>query len=394
VNQSRFFRRHPAVTRFGVTAVACALALAATEGFLAWRHTPIPAAPNRSIRLREYQTLTDMRMAVPDEVVRDPASELPTEVSLRVDIDGFIEPSRVHEEPDLSVVFLGGSSTECLWVPERQRFPYLVGRLLEQSHPGTKVNSFNGGRSANHSLHSIAALLGKVIPLAPDVCVMMHNCNDLAVLMYGETYWNTRIDERDMLEKRWRHESVFSRTRALVYQIIPRTYELIEGLLTGTAGAVQDDMASLRSRRVSVDRAFVELYFRRSLRTFIEMCRIWDIEPVLMTQANRITKEQVPHFSRLYGRLEKNFGLEYAGYFELYHRMNDVIRDIGKQHGVQVIDLAAAMPQDAEHLYDPFHLTSAGSQLAATIICPALAPRLQARALPDGPAASSDPRSR
>ena len=51
---------------------------------------------------------------------------------LRVDRQGFIMPAKIHDHPDLTIAFLGGSTTECTYVDEDQRFPYLVGRLLER----------------------------------------------------------------------------------------------------------------------------------------------------------------------------------------------------------------------------------------------------------------------
>ena len=56
-------------------------------------------------------------------------------------------PSKVHDHPDLTLAFLGGSTTECIYVDENNRFPYLAGRLIEEQ-TGLKVNSYNAGRAA------------------------------------------------------------------------------------------------------------------------------------------------------------------------------------------------------------------------------------------------------
>ena len=37
---------------------------------------------------------------------------------LRVDRQGFIMPSKIHDHPDLTIAFLGGSTTECIYVDE------------------------------------------------------------------------------------------------------------------------------------------------------------------------------------------------------------------------------------------------------------------------------------
>ena len=93
--------------------------------------------------------------------------------------------------PDKVIVFLGGSTTECMFVDEDHRFPYVAGQILEQE-TGAKINSYNGGMSGSNSLNAIDILINKVIPLKPDVVVFMENINDLSTLLYEGTYWNKR----------------------------------------------------------------------------------------------------------------------------------------------------------------------------------------------------------
>ncbi len=61
-------------------------------------------------------------------------------------------------------------------------------------------------------------------------------------------------------------------------------------------------------------------------------------------------------------------------FIELYARFNQAIREVGKANGVQVIDLAALIPQDRQYLYDVVHLNTRGSRLAAQLISERLQP--------------------
>src|SRR4030042_516486 len=108
---------------------------------------------------------------------------------------------RKHQRPpDLPIDFFGGSTTECVYVDEDNRVPYLAGRLLErQTH--LKVNSYNAGRSGNDTLHCINVLMNKVVNLKPDLVVLMENINDLAILMYDKTYWNHHPSRSPLMEK-------------------------------------------------------------------------------------------------------------------------------------------------------------------------------------------------
>jgi hypothetical protein len=149
--------------------------------------------PQRYVEFREWQPGMKFR-AAPPQIRRDnPGGPVLDVYPMDIDGDGFIMPSRVYTKPDLTIVFLGGSTTETMYVAPETRFPYLVGRLLEQ-RTGLKINSFNAGRSGNNAMLSSAVMLGKLLPLHPDYVVIMSNGTDLGVLSRFGTYWNDSSD--------------------------------------------------------------------------------------------------------------------------------------------------------------------------------------------------------
>jgi hypothetical protein len=235
---------------------------------------------------------------------------------IATDKNGFIMPSDVHSTPDLRIVFLGGSTTECLYMEETERFPYLVGRELEKKL-GKKINTYNGGVSANESMHSLNILINKVLPMKPDYVVMMHNINDLLILRSQGGYGYA-----DSLKSHVQtSKNVFTR-----HQFPPST--------------------------ISYDPEDLTEAFSRNLNMFISICRIHKIVPILMTQANRVDNDP------------------------LYHRFNEIICEVGKQEKVRVIDLANQIPSTADLFYDSYHYTAKGSRIAAEIIMTALVDEL------------------
>ncbi|MDO9084096.1 MAG: hypothetical protein Q7U56_12530, partial [Humidesulfovibrio sp.] len=115
----------------------------------------------RFIVLREPRPHQDISKHPAKELLESADGLVDRAYRLRVDKDGYIIPSRVHEKADLSIVFLGGSTTECHYMNEEERFPYIVGRRLEQM-TGLRINSYNSGMAGNNSLHSVFLLQGKV----------------------------------------------------------------------------------------------------------------------------------------------------------------------------------------------------------------------------------------
>ena len=188
---SAWYRRHP---RWALTAVALAgVALTVGVAEVALRVVapppPVPTRGERSLRLREWEPDLDLERAPPPEWVDRADGLADRTVRFATDRDGWIRPSRSDDAPDRTVVFLGGSTTECYFVADSLRFPALVGRQLGR-RLGLRVDALNGGRSGNHAMHSVELLVGKAVPEAPDVVVLMHAVNDLTTLLREGDYWN------------------------------------------------------------------------------------------------------------------------------------------------------------------------------------------------------------
>ncbi len=169
-DQSRktWLERHPKKIIFLlVFLVVCGLAMV-TEKILALKAGNLrhPQGVKRYIKLREFEPGYADVLLPPKEALTVSDTLVRRDYLIRVDDNGFIMPSKVHEHPDLVLAFLGGSTTECIYDDENNRFPYLAGHLLEEK-TGLKVNSYNAAKSGNDSLHSINVLLNKVVALKP-----------------------------------------------------------------------------------------------------------------------------------------------------------------------------------------------------------------------------------
>ncbi len=323
------FEKHPKKTLLGlIIVILLALYGAASIKFLNNKYTEfenksikklahqkyvgqiIDANIGRFIKLREYRPNQEKYERPSRNYLKNIAPSTLERKYYRVatDENGFIKPSNIHENPEVKIVFLGGSTTECLYMEENERFPYLVGRMIEEN-TGKKTNSYNGGVSANESLHSINVLVNKVLPMKPTMVVMMHNINDLVILRSQGTYWY-----QDSLKSHVQTaKNVFTR-----FEFPPKNE-------TFDNQAISDE-------------------FRHNLQTFIAICKIRNIIPILMTQGNRVKDDL------------------------LYHRFNDIIREVGESEKVMVIDLAKEIPSEPVYFYDAYHYTPAGAKLAATTI--------------------------
>ena len=286
--------------------------------------------------------------------------------------NGFIKPSKRYADPDLSLVFLGGSTTECMFMEEENRFPYVVGAILERE-TGKRINAYNGGLSGNNSLHAIDLLVNKVIPLKPRVVVFMENINDLSTLLYEKTYWN-KNNVRAPIETLVKGKLI---GKMLKEVLIPNLNEAWRNFTRTVWPQEEDEFAQAHKQKLTLDRDGLAREFAMNLQMFVDICRDRSITPVLMTQGNRITAKPDPVVATYIGQYSRDTGVAYQDFKAVYDRFNDTIRQVGQKNGVLVIDLAKEVPPDKEHFYDMVHFNDAGSIYAAKIIAAQLQPLIQ-----------------
>jgi len=91
-----------------------------------------------------------------------------------------------------------------------------------------------------------------------------------------------------------------------------------------------------------------------------------------MTQQNRFTSPPDAYIAKSMQRMETDFGIAYADYYDLYVMMNDLIRSVAAEQDVPLIDLDRSIPKSREFMYDSVHFNDQGSLLAAQVIAESL----------------------
>jgi hypothetical protein len=377
-----WFERHPKKTIVGLVVILILAATYGAEKLLAsinHTHNLVLFTERRYINLREILPGVDTVDVPTDKTVRESDDLVQKPYRVRTDARGFMLPYNRYEKPDLSLVFLGASTVACIYVEEENRYPYLVGQLLEQK-TGKKITSINSGVGGNNSLHSLDILLNKIIPARPDVVVMMHNINDLVALIYDRTYWSKNPTRAAIVNfsfyKNLTGLKALSTLARDMY--IPNLHAATRILSKKIFGKKlkdpDDEFASIRGKKLTVDEAHILDEFKMNLNTFINICRARRITPVLMTQFNRYKGNPDPKVIKAMQGFESDSKIPMDEFMELYAKFNDAIREVGKANGVLVIDLAALIPQDKQYMYDVVHLNTRGSKLAAQLISERLQP--------------------
>ena len=349
----------------------------------------------RLLRLREWAPGRIQTFAAPEGQANDLIGPVDHEYELRIDSAGFIWPSIVHAQPDFEIAFLGGSTTECLYVRPTMRFPHLVGRMLE-ARTGLKINSLNAGKSGNNSMHSVVNYLAKVAPRRPRFVVLMEAVNDIGVLNREKTYWNNSKDlslvvSERMLERRRPVEDFVRRLRE---HTVPYTYRVVRRGLDALAQSIKKVSAPLapaphavpaRPAKMTIvapdeseirRRELLRASFEPALRSFVRLAKAWGSEPILMTQVRVLATAEVDNEVSDFLSPEQlskgNFNA--ASFASIHDYANAIIRHVAVSEGALLIDLVGARQWTRDDVYDGLHFTETGSRHMAETIDQALAP--------------------
>ena len=378
--ENNWLERNPKKTIACIIFIILMASIYGMERFLAYKNNGIGynfALKNRAIALREFRPLLkEYNYPAKEDEPYDTIEK--KNYLLRVDGNGFIMPSEKYSNPDISLVFLGDSVTAELLVDEEKRFPYLTGVFLEKEM-GININSINASRTANNTMNTLDVLLNKIIPMKPDIAIMMHNNNDVAIMLYEKTYWNNSPSRCLIFDiNEYALNNFFKITRDKFIPNIARELRLAGARLrtllrTKSMDKSNDEFTKMRNTKVNYNTAEMVEQFEMNLQTFITICKIRKITPVLMTMASRFT--EIPD-KAIIDRF-KGVAISYEEYKHIFDLFNDSIRKKTLENDILLIDLADKIPPEKEFIYDVIHYNNSGSMKAAEVIKDNLKPLLQ-----------------
>jgi lysophospholipase L1-like esterase len=198
-------------------------------------------------------------------------------------------------------------------------------------------------------------------------------------MLYEKTYWNnspTRCLIFDTNE--YILNNFFKIIRDKFIPNVSRELRLAEARLrtllrTRGIDKSNDEFAKMRNTKVNYNTLEMVEQFEMNLQTFITICKIRKITPVLMTMASRFTENPDKAIIDRF----KDVVISYQEYKHLFDLFNDSIRKKALENDILLIDLAAAIPPKKEYIYDVIHYNNSGSIRAAEIIKDNLKPLLQ-----------------
>ena len=279
----------------------------------------------------------------------------------------------------LTIITVGGSTTECFYLSDGQTWTDILGRELQQDFTRVWIN--NAGLDGHSTFGHLQLLQDYILKLKPKCLLFLVGINDLG--RDDLTAYDVGGEGLDIIKPRPRalnilanHSAFFSLVlnlsrylegynRGLVHrQVDPEKLEKLDHLEAGYAAGIK--------------RQHQEKYLRPyagRLAELVRRCRANHIEPVLLTQPALYGQAVDPTTGVNLGTIEVGSSNGKLAW-ELLELYNDVTRQLGQRQDLPVIDLARQLPKDSLYFYDFFHFTTEGAARVAGIICRDLSPFL------------------
>jgi lysophospholipase L1-like esterase len=299
---------------------------------------------------------------------------------------------------DLTIVTVGGSTTECFDLAEDKTWPHDLSVNLQRRFQPLWLN--NAGLSGNSTFGHAILMQDYLVKLQPKVVIFLVGINDLGIR--GERDFDERIHEVNFrsLERFLASAAVHSELAAAALNLY-RYYFPKSTMINNQNDPQETDLKKLPHFEVSPEQlvALIKEHrdhylgpYQRRLEKLITMCQAHHILPVLVTQPVLYGDVTDPATGVNLAHKFVAKDMDGATAWDILELYNDVTRKVGREQGVLVIDLAREMPKNSKYYFDLMHYTNAGAARVADIIAAHLTPVL-AQKFPQYYRGSADPQA-
>lgn len=276
----------------------------------------------------------------------------------------------------LSIIAVGGSTTECRFLNDDHTWPFLTGERLKKKFRNIWLN--NAGLDGHSSFGHQVMLSDHLAQLKPKVILFLMGINDVesdrpsfhdklntrgAYPDFKHYLYNNleTVNLAVNLARGWRAQRLNNTTQALKLPRKGNELFLSEAQI---------------QQRLSGQELFLSLYGKR-IEQLIDTCRYYQIQPVFITQPSLYGSgtDSLTMANLALSKIDEDMNGEL--FWRLLERYNTRLRKTCERSGTPVIDLAARMPKNGIYYYDATHFTNEGAAQVSGIVAEGLSHVLQ-----------------
>jgi len=282
----------------------------------------------------------------------------------------------------LTIITVGGSTTECSFITDGKTWPDLLRDRLRKNFSHVWLN--NAGFDGHSTFGHIVLMEDYIIKIKPKVALFLIGTNDFGIDDTTE-YDNINIGRISFTSFKMMIKSLSAHSEFLSLGL--NFYRLILARMGGL-GTADVPINFNTSGRITLTEAYSEKikrihkdkYLRGYESRLIKLVHISKqngIKPVLITQPMLWgdVVDSLTNINLATIKLDTDMNGKLA--WELLELYNDITRRVGREEGILVIDLAKKMPKNLLYFYDDVHYTNQGARKVAEIIYEDLYPFLR-----------------
>ena len=280
------------------------------------------------------------------------------------------EEPPVDFKNNLTIITVGGSTTECTFLSDGKTWTDLLGIKIKKDIKNVWINNagFDGHSTFGHRI----LMEDYIIKLKPDIVLFLVGANDLG--------YNISEKDQEFMRNRFIFSSLKSFLKSManhseVFSLGLNMYRYYKAKKIGVEHQELDfetfrngDINSYLTEDVKkIQKETINDYknknlkgFEKRLKGIVEISKNNNIIPVLITQP------------ALYGDFVDdvtNIDFKFTRFiWELLELYNDTTRKVGIEENILVIDLAREMPKSTRYYYDWLHFSNEGAEKVAEII--------------------------
>lgn len=272
----------------------------------------------------------------------------------------------------LSIISVGGSTTECFYLSDNKTWTDILGRELSGDFRKIWIN--NAGLDGCSSVGHLVLLKDYIIKIKPKIVLFLVGGNDVW-LKVSKTY-----DAEILKHRTSQIDKILIESELYNLGLNLARYWQTKKMKVGHNPInliKMEHITILEEKITSLIKLHRDKYiksYEERLSLLIEICNDNSIIPVLITQPllSGDGIDDITGVNLETVKIDKGLtGKEYWRLMELY---NNSTRKMALLHGAWLIDLAKEMPKSSQYFYDNQHFTNAGAQKVAEIIDQRLSP--------------------
>ena len=282
------------------------------------------------------------------------------------------EDPPIHFENYLTILTVGGSTTECYYLSDNNTWTDILGNIIKKDFNKLWIN--NAGLDGCSTFGHIVLLEDYVVKLKPKIIIFLLGINDVGYGDYNSYDDKIISDRRHLFPYVSSIKKILNKSETCCFAI--NLWRNWQGHKMGV-GHKNLDLTKVNNIEVA-DNEILKLiqlhtekyiggYHDRLLK-IIKICKDNSIIPVFITSPGLYGQGIDDITGKNLETMQYGDNLNGKAAWKLLEFYNDTLRQVSSSHGILLIDLAREMPKSYKYYYDVHHYTNEGSQKVAEII--------------------------